>query len=686
MGRYAPRTQFVEVFINTDGDELTMADYAGLYVWMEKIKRDNDRVDFDKMSWDATSGGWMLNIGRMDSLPEDDPDAVPQHFHTPGPNGILETIPNDDHGIRPVGGLPDDRPENYAAFFNFDSPQGYEINATQRQVVENQVLAFETALYGPNYTNQLTGYAAHIDVVSFVDQFILHNLVKNQDALLLSSSIYSTGPGAKIQYGPIWDFDRGYTTSPAGADPTTQLTWPAHRMWYPRLFSDAEFNQQYIDRWQTLRKNELSTSNLFAIVEVQTNEITSVAAIRNGTLSWETKVAAMKTWLADRATALDAQFVAPPVFSQHGGHVVPGTTITLSASAGTIYTTTDGSDPRVPGGAVSPQATRYTAGIVINATTSLTARVQANGEWSGPCTYTFVVGAVAAAAENIVVSEIMYRPSSSSLQEDLNGYTSRKDFEYVELMNIGPSPVDVGGVSFALGITCTFPMGTVLPVGGRILVVKNLAGFGFRYAAKMPGPIAGGFTGSLANEGEILTLLNAMGGIIKSFSYDNNSPWPTSAYDVGHSLVLINPLANPDHGEAENWRSSVQAHGCPGASDGSPFAGDPLSGTDVDMDGTPASLEYVYGTSDANASVAGRLEIASADPLGSLMQVCFPVNPALTGARLLLQDSTNLVRWLPSTAVYEGEENRVSNTVWRVYTLPDIVPKYLRLRVDFSQL
>jgi CotH kinase protein/Fn3 associated/Lamin Tail Domain/F5/8 type C domain/Chitobiase/beta-hexosaminidase C-terminal domain len=45
-----------------------------------------------------------------------------------------------------------------------------------------------------------------------------------------------------------------------------------------------------------------------------------------------------------------------PVFSQHGGSVLPATPVTLSTNADKIYYTTDGSDPRLLGGGVKPGA------------------------------------------------------------------------------------------------------------------------------------------------------------------------------------------------------------------------------------------------------------------------------------------------------------------------------------------
>ncbi len=48
--------------------------------------------------------------------------------------------------------------------------------------------------------------------------------------------------------------------------------------------------------------------------------------------------------------------ILAPVFSQHGGSVSTDTPLTMSTDADTIYYTTDGSDPRLPGGAPDPSA------------------------------------------------------------------------------------------------------------------------------------------------------------------------------------------------------------------------------------------------------------------------------------------------------------------------------------------
>ena len=72
VGRYAVRTQFVELFKDDNGGDLSYsADYDGVYTFMEKISRDSERVDVERLPDGATTepaiaGGYMLKVDRLD--------------------------------------------------------------------------------------------------------------------------------------------------------------------------------------------------------------------------------------------------------------------------------------------------------------------------------------------------------------------------------------------------------------------------------------------------------------------------------------------------------------------------------------------------------------------------------------------------------------------------------------------
>src|SRR6185503_13738433 len=65
MGRYAPRTRFVELYLDRSGGKLGPRDYMGVYVLVEKIKRGKNRVNIAELQGsDATepniSGGYIF--------------------------------------------------------------------------------------------------------------------------------------------------------------------------------------------------------------------------------------------------------------------------------------------------------------------------------------------------------------------------------------------------------------------------------------------------------------------------------------------------------------------------------------------------------------------------------------------------------------------------------------------------
>ncbi|MEX2185942.1 MAG: LamG-like jellyroll fold domain-containing protein [Pirellulales bacterium] len=352
IGRYAVRFQFVEVFLNTGGGSLSMADHAGLYLFMESIKRDDDRVQIDTISADGSTGGWMVQSDRLQSIPVGSTEHPPT-FHTKGPNRIQEG-PYGGSSSADRGG--DDIPTGYNTFMNYEYPRGEEINAAQENVIRSWFDEFEDALYGPDFADPLLGYRAYIDVDSFVDHLILNNVTKNRDGLQLSTYMYREDETSLLQLGPIWDFDRAYNSNSFGGGATGSLTWGQQFLWMPRLFEDPDFAQAYVDRWQELRDGPFSTASFNALIDAQAAEITPAVAAANGTTNWAGELQAMKDWLATRTAAIDSLYVAPPLFDSPGGQVDPGFELLVTAARGTVYYTVDGSDPRASGGGVAPGA------------------------------------------------------------------------------------------------------------------------------------------------------------------------------------------------------------------------------------------------------------------------------------------------------------------------------------------
>ena len=600
-GYPAPRTRFVEVFLNTGGGDVGMANALGLYLLVEKPKRGANRVSFDYLSADGSAGGWMINVDRMDSLPVGSAlgSITPRHFHTAGPDTILQTEDDNIRGYQgPAGGSGiapprDDMPNYYHSFYNFDSPGGWSITAAQRAPIQTQMRALDTALYGANYTSPTLGYPSLLDSTNWAQHLALSRFAKNQDAVVLSTFIYRESPTSKIKFGPLWDFDRAFASNPTNSSAAANPTWAHDRLYYPRLMTDPEFVQTYIDAWQTMRRGPFATANMLALVDAQSAEITSTVAARSGTsgAQWATDLATLKTWLTDRGNTLDALYTQPPVMSQNGGTVSTGFSLTLTAPVGNIYYTTDGTDPRAEGGGLSAGAVLYAGGIPITSNSTIFARAQNASAWSGPTVAAFFPQQN---LQTLRVTELMYNPPGAP---GIDG----DNFEFIELQNTGNFALELGGLSFA-GITFTFPAGTTLAAGSFYVLARNAAQFTARYG----GTPHGVYTGKLDNGGETISLLQGT-ELVWSFEYGDDGAWPTQADNGGLSLQRPDPTL-PGY-DAATWTAST------------PSPGINLSLADTDADGLPDYWEMLYGVAsaatDEDADGASNLEefIAGTNPL-----------------------------------------------------------------------
>ncbi len=168
------------------------------------------------------------------------------------------------------------------------------------------------------------------------------------------------------------------------------------------------------------------------------------------------------------------------------------------------------------------------------------------------------------------VTELMFNPSP--LAGNTNG---AQEFEYIELVNIGPALLDLRGVRFVEGVEFDFGTGAinVLVPGARVLVVKNTGAFTARYGAGLP--IAGQYLGSLENNGEELRLEDAFREKILQFDYDN--AWYPITDGLGFSLVIVDANAPwQSWGDAASWRPSGTPGGAPGTNDPPPPAIAPI--------------------------------------------------------------------------------------------------------------
>ncbi|MDB4434061.1 lamin tail domain-containing protein [Akkermansiaceae bacterium] len=276
-------------------------------------------------------------------------------------------------------------------------------------------------------------------------------------------------------------------------------------------------------------------------------------------------------------------------------------------------------------------------------TSSVKSRTRAsNGEWSALREANFIVG-TPANSQNLIISEIMFNPAGPD-----------ENLEFIELFNISATEaLDLTNVSFTDGITYTFPTGFVIPPGGRVVVVKNQATFAANYTTNGIVIAPGEFSSSLSNDGEDIVLTANDGSPIKAFRYftDGTPSWPSSADGFGPSMVLIDPLSNPDPAVGSNWKSSTNNGGSPGTGEEKSLPANPAE--DLDGDGFNALAEYFFGTSDTEAG-ANPMNI---QVINDEIIFSYPFDPAATAAQAIIELSDDLNSWAEEPASITNQAN-----------------------------
>ena len=395
--------------------------------------------------------------------------------------------------------------------------------------------------------------------------------------------------------------------------PTDACTHPAGRFsqhWlHELLMENADYRQRFADRVQRhfAAGGQLSEPMVLDRIDRLTSQI-DLAVIAESARwgdtdsfipytkdDWIAAVEAVKDWVPGRADIVLEQFRtvnqeegrAPwnwfpsfdaPQLSHQSGHLPVGTNIQIFSGAASadaqLFYTLDGSDPRLPGGELNPQTMMIAAGeaLVLERDVQLFVRGRLQGEWSAATEAAFLIGS-SADVPLLRISELHYHPAPPTPAEIVAGHDNSNDFEFVELVNVGPTPIDLSQLQLVQvpiddepqGVAFRFSEGSIgqLEPGEYLLVVEDIAAFNFRYGSGLP--VAGQWTGGLSNNREQLTLQRDE-LILQQFAYDDE--WHPTTDGAGASLEVM----DPGHPNLERWalptgwQPSPHPNGTPGRS------------------------------------------------------------------------------------------------------------------------
>ncbi len=288
-GRYATRHRYCELFVN--------GKYEGIYVLMEKVKRDKMRVDISKLEpkdsvGNALTGGYILKIDK--------------------------TTGNNNGGFTSNG-----------IYFQYDYPNGPDMVKQQINYIQGYLTKFETALAGTQFQHPTAGWRQYADANTFIDLSIINEISKNVDGYRLSTYLFKErdSKGGKLKMGPVWDFnlawnnaDYNNSSDPKGWEIDLSGGAP---FWWKRFRADTAYVKDYYCRWNQLRQSTLSLYSINKFID-STYKVLEEASYRNFTrwpvmgvyiwpnpsplsFSMKEEVDSLKSWIAKRCDWIDSE-------------------------------------------------------------------------------------------------------------------------------------------------------------------------------------------------------------------------------------------------------------------------------------------------------------------------------------------------------------------------------------------
>jgi hypothetical protein len=654
----APKTKFVEVFVNEGGGNCSYDDYRGIYVLTEKIKVSDNRVDIAGLdSGDNTepdiTGGYILRL---------DKDNGQEYFNT-----AANMITNKDQ--------PGKGPQYY-------DPDEFNLTPTQKTWIQDHLDEFETVLLGGSFADPVNGYAKYINVENFIEYDIMNEFQKNCDSFGYSAYFYKERNG-KISWGPHWDCNlaTGNTNQPDWwfpewlAKTTTDAEgWYNDNMpgygWHERLLQDPEYMLGTADKWFEHREDKLSDAQITADIDYYHDLLDSDGPVDTDSTPVERNFAKwpifnnkeignyyfgnnpqlemcsyypdyvwhcwaidpcdreqqnlphtyhmetewLKNWFNGEGTPTPPEWYSVEHSDRMGNldafwasdrNIVAPPTLLINGS------------PMDTGGYAS-----IGSSLTISAATPGTIYYTNDGTdpreaVTGNAVGTAYSGAITLNTTKQIKARIKNGSYWSALNKanfsigpvadnlritELMYHPIDPNDEFIELKNIGASSINLAWCEFTDGVDFTFP-DWPLAAGDYALVVRKQSEFVKHYptaAAKVVGEYT---NDALSNGGEEIVLRDAVGTEIHDFDYND---WYPVTDGHNFSLCIIDPTSPDlnDWDEKEGWQASSANGGSPGAANpsnvqpnGTIVINEVLTHTDDPCDGDWIELHNTTGAS-----------------------------------------------------------------------------------------
>ena len=286
---YTPESRFVDVVIN--------GEYQGNYLLTEKVELGKERINEDE-----ANGGVLFEL-----------EVQIRHLA----DGCATCVVTND-GVHAMVKEP-------------------EVDTAEEQAALNA----ECLEYLNGIEDKLDQgydvYSQYIDVPSFIDWYIVNELVKNYDAAFWTSTYCYRSEDGILHMGPVWDFDVCFgnqdVTYPDSIDNGLYpYNYRADKgAWYRTLFQDDTFVSMLLERWNQLVDDGYFTDMLDEIdqtaeylaeseakdLEVWPDamQVTEVRGKGTPYFTYQEEIAYLKSYIVQRVDWLSTQWGSQEQYS-----------------------------------------------------------------------------------------------------------------------------------------------------------------------------------------------------------------------------------------------------------------------------------------------------------------------------------------------------------------------------------
>lgn len=206
-------SRYVELYLN--------GEYRGNYQLTQQVKEGLMNLEEQKKTSTTLpdiSGGYLIEQDLF-------PNAEPVYFRTAKNMPFVVKYPDED------------------------------VNQQQKDYIKAHFQNIEDALFAANFADPVNGYRKFFDVDSYVDYYIINEVIGNPDAFR-STYMYKKRNDDKVYTGPIWDFDKASNNDNRLGDQVNGLMLTSAfepKIWIKRMMEDQSFRQKIRSRWNELK-------------------------------------------------------------------------------------------------------------------------------------------------------------------------------------------------------------------------------------------------------------------------------------------------------------------------------------------------------------------------------------------------------------------------------------------------